>query len=116
MKIPAKKIVNALQSKAGRNNSNDEVRILWNVLLNVDGPIDMDVDDLISMFYDTQSDLIVGLVEQYGSSMEITKFLANTKGLISDKTYQLLQQTKQNKIDKEIDWAIKQSKDRNFNA
>lgn len=114
MKIPAKRIVSALQSKSDNNNANDEVRILWNVLLNVDGPIEVDIDDLISMFYDTQSNLIVSMVEKYGSSTEILKFMANTKGLISDKSYQMLEEVKKTRMDQEIDRAIKKAKDPNY--
>lgn len=113
MKVPAQKII----SKISRDNTldvNNESRILWNMLSNVEGYIEVDVHDLIDMYYETQSKLIVEFIEKYASSTEILKFLRSTRDLLGEKTYKMLDEIKTQKMDREIDSAIRKAKDKDL--
>ena len=105
MKMPAQKIINGLNREKS-SETNSETRILWDMLRNVEGFIDVDVNDLICMYYDTQSNLIIEFIEKYASSTEILKFLRSTKDLVGQKTYQMLDEIRIKKMDREIDNAI----------
>lgn len=114
MKIPTQKVINGL-NRTKNFDANNETRILWNVLSNAKGYVEMDINEMISMFYDTQSMIIISMVEEYGSSTEILKFLANVKDLITDKEYLMLEDVRLEKMDKEIRQPIKKSKDKSHN-
>ena len=113
MKIPAQKIISKISSNSSLD-VNNQTRILWAMLRNVEGSIDVDINDLIDMYYDTQSNLIIEFIEKYASSTEILKFLRSTKDLVGQKTYQMLDEVRVKKMDREIDNAISKAKDKNL--
>ena len=94
MKIPTKLIINKLNSindKASRYDSlNNEERIFWTMLQNIKGVAEVDVNELISLYYDTQSREIVNIVLSYANINELKTFAKHTKGLVDEKSFKEL--------------------------
>ena len=91
MKIPTKLIINKLNSlndKASRYDSpNNEERIFWTMLQNIEGVAEVDVDELIELYYDTQSREIINIVLSYANINELKTFAKHTKGLVDEKSF-----------------------------
>ena len=112
MKVPVQKLVKSLYSSnySACNNSGTK-RLFWSMLTQARGEVEVDINEVISAYYDDDSFEIIALVQDYANSAEIAEFLKHTKGLINDKTYSILEAVKANRINREVDSAIKRVKE-----
>jgi len=102
MKVPIKKLIKSLYSEnQNHHNNNGTKRLFWSMLMQAHGNVEVDINEIIEAYYDDDSNELIDLVQNYGSSNEINEFLKHTKGLISDKTYEMLDDVRKTKIQSE---------------